>query len=1314
MTISKTQVIAAYRGILGRDPENETVIAHYSRFLSLEEVLAEFIASPEFAARIGRPPSAEERSRGDPGAAAAGARQLPEEMARYYRQELDRRPDDSTLWARYGGALQEQGLIEPAEAAYRRSLALDDRAAETHLDLGRMLAREGCHEDAAAVFIAALGIATAADPAAAELRRLAPEAVGRALRHAADSSLFAAERRALLRAAGLPSPIRPIVDLRPAFVPPPVPQAAKVRRALALIATRNFLPFARLAASSFLAHHPEFHAFLLLVDGEPRDRAVFAEGRVVLLSEVGLDRVGWYAAKFTAAEFANALKPVFLRYLSGIAENAVYLDSDIAVFSRLDEMIDQLDACDLVLIPHVLTPPPRPEQYWTRPSRSDLFNSGLVNAGCFAIRLAKCREFLAFWEDANLGPGAFYEPAGYQTDQQHLNWALVSMPGARLLRETRYNLAYWNLHERDFRAETAPSGALEYTVDGQPLGFFHFSGYDIGERLRLSRYDGRHSVYNMPAVAAILDWYSTQILASPAAGLRHEPYRFDRLANGFELNRFVRELLKKYEPYVPRFDLRTSTGADALCAFLMDPLPAAGSLLPLVAAEIYETRPDIRHNWPGAHTAVAPDGFWRWFCRHAGGEYSIQFLIDNYRRTLISDAPHGLVKQLSTTLGSDSSGFFGSGRMLAVEALWVAGENAMADTLAEARAEWYFFNELSAVFKIYSNRPDLQKAFPDIFERDQAGFCEWLADRAAAEHDCPPTAAERFCRHGAEVSLARVFSYLSRREDIAQACQDTLISDNPEPVLRALVRDAGEGLEYDLDDVVVIQHIHHFSRHLLVPLYLELPLVRQRGDVSRMANRNLAALPESARATAWARRGSEMHAASFDRFAARLDDEMRSWGAALAVPARNVVGFLSAPRSEERAVRLVEPAFRKAAQGLPADAAAIGDAALHLGERQRRPGVNVFGYFYSDIGVGESSRGLAQAISLLRPVNRVPFCTAQLREGTRLSDLFQRFDYLTDTNIFVSYPHQGEDLLGMIRPEHLAGRRNVAHLAWEQKDANPWWKPVYDRYDEIWTVSAFAAAPFRRLFPGRVRVVPNVLDFAQVPRCAESGAARLSGDRVRFLFVFDANSSIERKNPEAVVAAFIKAFKGTRHAERAQLTLKVGGMHRPEHAARIEQLMRAAGESGLAIAFDGRHLARDALLRLIAEADCYVSLHHAEGFGYTMAEAMFYGVPVIASEYSGNLEYMTHESSFLVSCTETFVKDADGPFQRGSVWGEPDIDCAADLLRRAVERPADFRAVGELGRSAVMAKLSADAAAQTIRSYFVDCEVREAPNEAAE
>jgi glycosyltransferase involved in cell wall biosynthesis len=1105
----------------------------------------------------------------------------------------------------------------------------------------------------------------------------------------------------MLNAAGFPSPVRPAHERSQSIVRTASQKHfPNVSNCLALVATRNFLPFAKLTARSFLAHHPEFRVFVLLVDGEPPDAEAFTEGSVVFLSDLDQRHAEWYAAKFSASEFANALKPVFLRYLTKFATKVIYLDCDTAVFSRLTEMIDLLETHDLVLVPHMLTPPPLPERFWIHPTRADTFHAGLINAGCFAIRLAQCQEFLMFWEDANFAPGAFYDGAGSQTDQQHLNWALVTVPGTCVLRETRYNVAYWNLHERDLRLASIRDGDAQFDVDGKPLGFFHFSGYDSNDRLRLSRHDARHSVYNFPAVAEILNWYSDQIFASPTAGILHEPYRFDRLANGLPLNRFLRQLLKRYEAYIPKFDSQTVEGADGLSAFLMDPLPATRSMLPLIAAEIYEARPDLQHSFPGAHTAVSPDGFLRWFCRHAGTDFDIQFLVDCFRRSLTSDSLRGFAEEILTTLGDSSLQFLGADRMETADRLRALGKGDQADVLLEARTEWLFFSDLSAVFGIYMHRPDLQKAFPDILGRDHEAFLEWVTNHAPKEHGCPPTLTERARGRTSAVCLPRIFCYLSRQEHLADVCRESLLSDDPGPLLRDLLRDAGEGLEYDLDDVIVLRFIHQTSRHLLVPLYLELPFMRRQVDASRVGDTSIALLPEKVRNTPWAARGCEIHAKCFDRFEAYLDEEMRRWAVRFSSLSSDVLDFLRGPTREQGAIRMIEPAYRAAARRLGPDEAASRDLERRLTERKRRPGVNIFGYFASDIGVGESTRGLAQAVSLLRPVNRVPFCTSQLRDGTELSHLFQRFDYLSDTNVFVTYPHQREDLLGIMRPEHLAGRRNIAHLAWEQKDANPWWKVVYDRYEEIWTISEFAATPFRKMFPGRVRVVPNVLDFEQFPGCEELGQARLTGEPLKFLFVFDASSSMERKNPEGVIDAFIKAFKGTRHAKRVHLTLKVGGMYRPEYTVRVERLMRKASEARLAIHFDGRQLVRGAMLRLIAEADCYVSLHHAEGFGYTMAEAMFYGVPVIASGYSGNLEYMTPANSFLVPCKEAFVKDADGPFQRGSIWGDPDIDIAAALMRQLVENPSKALAIGECGRKTVIGKLSAAAVAETIKSCF--------------
>ncbi len=1106
------------------------------------------------------------------------------------------------------------------------------------------------------------------------------------------------QRSEALAAAGMPSPVRPVFTQPPGVTAITPPRRGKLlSHCLALIATRNHLCFAQVTARSFLAHHPGFAVFLLLVDGEPADAALFQEGHVVVLDDLAMPHAGWHAAKLTAAEFCNALKPAFLRYLAAFADTAIYLNCTIAVFSRLTELLDLLETADLVLLPQRLAPVQGPGH---AAARADIVKTGLIDSGALGIRLGNCTAFLNLWADATLAPGMFHEPAGYLTDQHYLNWALVTVPGACVLREHRYNVGHWNLHERDFRRARDTEQDAPFMVGDLPLGFFHFSGYDIADQLRLSRFDQHLTLYDLPAVTAILEWYAGRVLAAGAAELRHEPYRFDMLANGLVMTPFLRDVLKKYDAHAPRFDSRTPHGADCLCAFLMDPLPAAASMLPLVAAEIYDRRADLQAGYPGARIAMTANPFWRWFCRYAGAEYDIQFLVDRFRRSLICTPLHAFADQVAAALDDPGAQFLGTGRIAAGRQLRAAGHDDLADTLLEARAEPHFFTELAAAFAIYSERPDIQAAFPDILDRSHAGFADWLASNAPREHGCSDRVAETFRHHTVAASFARIFSYLSRREDMPASFQDSLLSDDPEPAMRDMIHDSGEGLEHTLEDVVLLRYVHQTRRHLLVSLYLEMPLRRQRSQASRLAETSINLLPEAVRGAAWAALGCETHAAYFDRFEALLEDEMRRWAETRIMTSRNVLGVLQRRTRETGALAAVEPRYRAAITRLPHSMAVSEQLPARLKQRIACPGVNIFGYFKADLGVGESARGLAGAVSMLRPVNRIPLYTSQVQEGVALTELFQRFDYLTDTNVFVTYPHQRDDYLGMLRPEQLHGRRNVVHLAWEQKGDNPWWKVVYDRYDEIWMISEFAATPFRKMFPDRVRVVPNVLDFDNFPACDEANAKRLKGKRLRFMFAFDSRSSMERKNPEAVADAYIKAFQGTRHARRVLLTLKVGGLRWTRHAARIDQMVIRVTAAGLAVELDDRHLTREATLALIASADCYVALHHAEGFGYTLAEAMAYGVPVVASGYSGNLEFMTPENSYLVPCTETFVSTPDGPFQRGSLWGEPDIDAAAGMLRAIADNPADALAVGERGRIAVRSRLSAAAIAETIRPFF--------------
>lgn len=112
---------------------------------------------------------------------------------------------------------------------------------------------------------------------------------------------------------------------------------------------------------------------------------------------------------------------------------------------------------------------------------------------------------------------------------------------------------------------------------------------------------------------------------------------------------------------------------------------------------------------------------------------------------------------------------------------------------------------------------------------------------------------------------------------------------------------------------------------------------------------------------------------------------------------------------------------------------------------------------------------------------------------------------------------------------------------------------------------------------------------------------------------------------------------------------------------------------------------------MIYNCDCYVSLHRSEGFGLTMAEAMFYGKPVIATPYSGNMDFMNVGNSFMVKFKLMSTDQNYGPYPKGSVWANPDVENAASLMRYVFDNPKIAQQVGETAASTIKSILSPQA-----------------------
>ena len=276
---------------------------------------------------------------------------------------------------------------------------------------------------------------------------------------------------------------------------------------------------------------------------------------------------------------------------------------------------------------------------------------------------------------------------------------------------------------------------------------------------------------------------------------------------------------------------------------------------------------------------------------------------------------------------------------------------------------------------------------------------------------------------------------------------------------------------------------------------------------------------------------------------------------------------------------------------------------------------------------------------------------AELLDATRAlhNPLFRIPHRPGSAYIFHAGGPQTASLIGSVLP-HGAEAYRVAYWAWELPDPPAEWMGCDRAIDEIWTPSAFSKASLTKLTNRPIHVVPHRVR----PAPARS---RRNDAPFTVLAMADSRSSLSRKNPEGALYAFRKAFGASRGA---RLVLKLSGRQDtfPPSLAK-----RASGGN---IETIRTHLDDAALTKLYQRADVFLSLHRAEGFGLPMLEAMSHGVPVVATDWSGNREFMDPSNSHLVPCRLVPVNDASAIYA-GSVWAEPDLDAAAHGLRRLAE-----------------------------------------------
>ncbi|GAA4148924.1 glycosyltransferase [Chryseobacterium ginsenosidimutans] len=330
---------------------------------------------------------------------------------------------------------------------------------------------------------------------------------------------------------------------------------------------------------------------------------------------------------------------------------------------------------------------------------------------------------------------------------------------------------------------------------------------------------------------------------------------------------------------------------------------------------------------------------------------------------------------------------------------------------------------------------------------------------------------------------------------------------------------------------------------------------------------------------------------------------------------------------------------------------------------EKKLGVNVFGFIGGEFGLGEAVRLIIKALNKAEiPVSLINY---DIKTNHRHEDSTFK-DYSNDAvypiNLVLLGPSEGKKILAHY-PEHFfKNKYNIFYLNWESEYIPQEYVDNLNFYDEIWVPAQYCKDILVKYCDLPVNVIPYPIEIEVDDKKDEESENFYNNDSFNFFFMFDYNSTLERKNTLNLINAFEKAFGKT--DKSVSLTIKTS---KSTKFAKERELLESRISGFQNIKIVEKIYDKQTLYKIIRGCDAYVSLHRSEGFGLTMAEAMFFGKPVIATNYSGNLEFMNDENSFLVDFKKAKIDSSIINYDSNTVWSEPNVDHAAELMKQVKE-----------------------------------------------
>ncbi len=519
-----------------------------------------------------------------------------------------------------------------------------------------------------------------------------------------------------------------------------------MKSAIFTIAAKNYLPCVRVLMSSIRQWHPELLRVVILVDQidgyfNPEEE----DFDIVLSEDLNLPQSDWFHFKYTILEFSTAVKPyaIELLFRKYNLDRIIYLDPDIKIYNRLDCLLHSLERCSILLTPHLTDT----LDDGRHPGELDILRSGSYNLGFIGLSFTEeSKRFLKWWQARLYEHCVVDLDRGLFVDQRWVDLVPGLFSGVVINRRPGMNVAYWNLAHRRVLEE-----AGRFTVNGEPLYFFHFSGFDAENPMEFSKHQNRFRLSDLGDAALIVAEYRDELLAQGYQQCRHWPYAYGQFENGFPIPDMGRpvhhESPRLLEEVADTFSVE---GLRAFLAVWNGPIDGPGGEQPGVtrlAYRIYRSRYDVQAAMPDV---LGPDRvrFLEWMLSSGKREHRLNEVLlapvwDALEAAQRSQAcgtevgrPAKISSSRNVTTGLDEAvepvgGVGAGGRQKAV---WQHLSEESQNAFVEADCGPGTIRLTGLTRAIYESRADLQRSYPNLTRETGIRLLIWILTYGKREY----------------------------------------------------------------------------------------------------------------------------------------------------------------------------------------------------------------------------------------------------------------------------------------------------------------------------------------------------------------------------------------------------------------------------------------------------------------------------------------------------------------------------------------------------------------------------------------------------